>query len=113
MDEPENAAGGQQNVPIDPGMAAAFADFLGYRELMEAASRYGKGYQVTIIKGHNPTLAEPTYRVIIYKVNHNKIADSGGEYYDWNAEGVASTFAGAFKEADRQAKKHQQNPPEA
>lgn len=104
MVEPADAADGQQNVPIDAAMAVAFADFMDHREVLGILSRYGKGYTVTLIKGHGLDKDKPSYRVVIYKLvkDASLVAEDGPDYV-WQADGLGSTLLFALKSADRNA----------
>ena len=97
----------------DAGMASAFADFVAAREAMDILSRYTKGYQVVLVRGWNETLEEPTYQVVISKMNGDKPITSGGLIRDWQAEGMSGTFLLAVKAAAKLAKQHLKDDEEA
>ena len=92
--------------PDDEAMAAAFADFLGYRDAMSILNRYQKGFQVVMCRGWNADLPHPTYQVSICKINGDKPVTSGGHVRDWVAEGSGAAFLAAAQHADKRAQKY-------
>lgn len=104
MEEQENAA--------ESELAASFGDLLAHREALQILQQYRRGYEVIMIRGWSPTLEEPTYRVLIYKLQPGITPEDKKKYYEWEADGMGKSFHGALLQANAKAQSCLKNPPQ-
>ena len=107
LPEPDDAANRLPDPSIDAQMAASFADYLSYQKVLSILQGYGKGFQVTLIKGHASHSELPTYRVLIYKLKPKVDGqEQDHEYFEWQAEGIGMRFDTAVEVAHIRAQRH-------